>query len=84
MMDNITFVSENIAIVGYQESISSEPPKVLSETFELSIAESKPVVEDEFTDIKLLFGSWVESGDEDKQLEDLYESRLLPSATLNE
>ena len=29
--------------------------------------------------LKKLFGSWKESGDEDKDLENLYKSRLIPS-----
>ena len=30
-------------------------------------------------ELKKLFGSWKESGDEDKNIEDLYDSRLIPS-----
>lgn len=84
MLDEVVFVSDNIALVQYQDSISLEPPKELYETFELLVVQSKPIIDDQFTDIKLLFGSWVKSGDEDKQLEELYKSRLIPSAHLNE
>jgi hypothetical protein len=30
--------------------------------------------------LRMLFGSWVESGCEDKQLDELYKSRLIPSS----
>lgn len=83
-LDEVVFVSDNIALVQYQDSISLEPPKEVYETFELSVVQSRPVIDDQFTDVKLLFGSWVESGDEDKQLEEIYESRLIPSTNLNE
>lgn len=84
MLDEVVFVSDNIALVQYQDSISLEPPKELYETFELSVVQSRPVIDDKFTDIKLLFGSWVESGNEDKQLEEIYNTRLFPSIHLNE
>jgi len=81
------FVSGNIAIVQSQEtkclihsSISTEELPESYKTVFLSVAKSEPVVADQFQDIKLLFGSWVESGEEDAQIEELYKSRLLPSA----
>jgi len=40
--------------------------------------------EDKNTSIKLLFGSWVESGTEDEDLDELYKSRLLQSGLNNE
>jgi hypothetical protein len=89
MLDNVIFISNNIAIVEYYDSIPLEYPKESFEpadttTIELLVASSRSVVEDQFTNIKLLFGSWIESGDEDKQLEELYRSRSYSSISLNE
>lgn len=91
MSDDIILISGNVAIVESQSDTCLEPPTIdmqelpkLYGTVSLPIAQSEVVVEDQFTTIKLLFGSWIESGDEDKQLEELYKSRLLPSASINE
>ena len=53
-------------------------------TFELPVVSSHAIVSDKHLDAKLLYGSWVESGDEDRQLEELYKSRLIPSSTPEE
>ncbi len=91
MSDNVIFISENIAIVQSQDSSSLVPSTIsvqelqeLYGTVSLPVAPSESIVEDQFVNIKLLFGSWIESGDEDKQLEELYNSRLIPSNSLNE
>lgn len=91
MSDDFVFTSGNIAIVKSQGSTCLEPSTINIQellksygTVSLPIAQSKAVVENQFTTIKLLFGSWIESGDEDKQLEELYKSRLFPSASINE
>jgi hypothetical protein len=41
-------------------------------------------VEDKASKLKSLFGSWIESGDEDKQLEEIYESRQITTGSLDE
>jgi hypothetical protein len=91
MSDDVIFISENIAIVQSQgctcllpSTISVQELPSFYGTVSLPIAQSEAIVEDQFTNIKLLFGSWIESGDEDKQLEELYKSRLVPSISLNE
>ena len=80
MTDNVIVVSENVAIVQYYDSIALESPRELYDTIELPVVQSRPIVEDQITDIKSLFGSWIESGDEDNQLAELYKSRLSPSS----
>ncbi|OGV98195.1 MAG: hypothetical protein A3I04_05640 [Nitrospinae bacterium RIFCSPLOWO2_02_FULL_39_110] len=84
MLNDIIFVSENVAIVQSQESsclipstISVQELSTLYGTVSLPIAQSEAIVEDQFTSIKLVFGSWIESGDEETQLEELYRSRLI-------
>ncbi len=56
----------------------SSPTKYYG-TVELSVVDSRPVAESEVFGLELLFGSWIESGDEDAQLDELYRSRALPS-----
>jgi len=56
----------------------------MTKSISLAIAPSRPVAAGIYADIKLLFGSWVESGDEDKHLEELYQSRLIPSSLPDE
>jgi hypothetical protein len=53
-------------------------------TVQLPIAKSQTIVRETISTVGLLFGSWVESGSEDSQLEELYKSRLFPSGTFNE
>lgn len=74
--DEIIITSENIAV-------AVESPE-LYDTVSIRVVESEAIGDEEVTSIKLLYGSWVESGREDKQLEELYRSRLVPSVTLNE
>lgn len=89
MTDNIIFISNNIAIDQSQSLTSLIPPTInvkdLLEfygTIFLPTAQSKPVIENPSTNIKSLFGAWVESGDEDSRLEEIYESRQVPSGVL--
>lgn len=91
MSDNTIFIAENIAIVPAQSSVNLEPSMISTEelsgyhgTVSLHVADSASIDETQFTSIKLLFGSWVESGDEDKHLEELYKSRLVPSTLPDE
>ncbi len=56
----------------------SDLPKYYG-TVKLPVVDSRPVVEVEASDLELLFGSWIESGDEDAQLDELYRSRAIPS-----
>ncbi|HCY19001.1 MAG TPA: hypothetical protein DHU69_04405 [Deltaproteobacteria bacterium] len=83
--DNICIMN-NIAIVQSQGVFGELPPVItvndLSEyygTVTLSVVDSMPVVEVESSVLELLFGSWIESGDEDAQLDALYRSRAIPS-----
>jgi hypothetical protein len=86
MNEDVIFVTDNIAIVQTQGNVCLLPPIISADelstyygTVSLPIAESKPLIENENTNIKLLFGSWVESGTEDELLDELYSSRLIPS-----
>ena len=53
-------------------------------TVQLQSLPSEAVNESACLHIKRLFGVWIESGDEDKQLEELYRSRLVPSSMPDE
>lgn len=86
MPDNIIFVTDNIAVVPAQESICLVPLTISAKDLEkyygtvsLPIAQSEAIVEDQFTNFKILFGSWIEGGEEDKHLEELYKSRGISS-----
>lgn len=85
-IEDVIFVTDNIAIVQTQGNVCSLPSTMSADelsayygTVSLPIAESKPIIEDNTTSIKLLFGSWVESGTEDELMDQLYRSRLIPS-----
>jgi len=91
MSNNIDFSTENIAIVQSQSSDCTEPSTLngdqlteLNWTISLPVVQSKALTEDQFIDTKFLFGSWVEDGEEDKLLEELYKSRLIPSTLPDE
>jgi len=91
MTNNIVLVSKNIAIDQSQGSSCVLPPAIKSQdlpecyaTVFLPIVRSSSVIEDQSFAIKSLFGSWRESGNEDNQLEELYESRKIPSGSIDE
>lgn len=46
--------------------------------------QSDAIADNKESRMKALFGSWIESGDEDMQVEELYKSRLTPSSLENE
>lgn len=86
--DSIIF-AENVALVRSHDSNFLRPPLIFAEQFfdftgdvnktvQLEIAQSHAIAVDENLQsvISDLFGSWVESGNEDEQLEELYKSRL--------
>lgn len=85
MNEEVIFVTDNIAIVQTQENayapstINSDELSEYYSTIYLPVAESKPISGNNDVSIKLLFGSWLESGTEDEQLDELYGSRLNPS-----
>lgn len=90
MTDEAVLIAGNAAIVQSLESsalnISSMSLEEflqcfndINETVSLAIAPSKSISEDQYADIKLLFGYWIECGEEDIQIEELYRSRLYPS-----
>ncbi len=83
--DNICIMN-NIAIVQSQGFYCELPPTITVNdlpkyygTVKLSVVDSSPVVEVEASGLELLFGSWIESGGEDAQLNALYRSRAIPS-----
>ncbi len=91
MSDSIIFVSKNVAIDQSQGSSCVRPLSIsvqdlpeFYETVFLPVAQSRPIIEEQSINILSFFGSWVECGDEDKQLEEIYESRRIPSGLLNE
>ncbi len=86
---------ENVAIVQSQDSNSLVSPTVaaldffnftgdINKTVQLNISQSEAVGESPWPYIRNLFGAWIESGDEDKQLEELYKARFTPSSMPNE
>jgi len=88
--DDVIFV-ENVALVLSNDSNSLNFPIIstkefldfsgdVNETVELETAESK-LLDEKTRSIMELFGSWVESGDEDRQLNELYRSRLAVSTS---
>jgi hypothetical protein len=96
MLDkNKDILIENVAIVQSQDSNSLLPPTVaahdffnfmgdINKTVQLNVSQSEAVGESPWLHIRSLFGAWIESGDEDKQLEALYQSRLIPSSMPDE
>jgi len=91
---NIIFAG-NVAIVESQDASSLVPFTITardffnftgdtSKTVQLARFSSEAVEESPWIHIKSLFGAWVESGGEDKQLEELYQSRLIPSSMPDE
>ena len=81
--------AENIALVQSHDSNFLRPSIIFAQQFfdftgdvnktvQLEIAQSHAVVIDENLQsvISDLFGSWIASGNEDEQLEELYKSRL--------
>ena len=91
MSDNIVLISKNIAIDQSQGSSCALPPAIKAhdlpecyDTVFLPIAKSTSIIEGQTVNIKALFGSWIESGDEDKHLTEIYESRQTPSGSIDE
>ena len=91
MSNDVIFISGNIAIVQSRENSYSTTSAISAQelaesygTAALPVVPSKAIAEDQFISIKLLFGTWLESVDDDKQLEELYKSRLIPSISFNE
>lgn len=91
MSNKGVIMAGNVAIVQSQDStcldisgINPQEPENLIGTVTLPAAPSRAIVDDQYTTVKLLFGSWVESGDEDKDLEELYKSRAVSSVKSDE
>ena len=85
----------DVAIVQSQDSNSLALPTIIAQHFfretgdinksvQLAVFPSEAADETPWVYIKGLFGVWVESGNEDKQIEDLYQSRIIPSSMPNE
>lgn len=66
------------SLMGYQEIEENYG------SISLPIFESFSVADEKDADIKFLFGSWAESGDEDRMIDELYASRLVPSSQMRE
>lgn len=94
MAGEAVLIAGNAAIVQSLESSELDSTRMslkvilqyfndINETVSLAIAPSKSISEDQYedkyADIKILFGSWIECGEEDVQIEELYRSRLYPS-----
>ena len=86
MFNDHICIMNNIAIVQSQGVFRELPPLITANdlpeyygTVELFVVDSRPVVEVEASGLELLFGSWIESGGEDAQLDALYRSRAIPS-----
>lgn len=52
---------------------------IMNETFSC-----RETAKDKTSSLKLLFGSWIESGDEDKQINEIFKSRQISSGALDE
>ena len=87
--------AENVAIIQSQDSTSLVPLTIaakdffsftgdINKTVQLEGLHSEAVEASPWLYVKNLFGAWVESGEEDKQLEELYQSRLIPSSMPDE
>lgn len=84
--DQPIVLAENVVMVEYHDTTTwsglglistiSDP----SETVRVEGLQSEAVEETPWTHIKSLFGAWAESGDEDKDLDSVYNSRLIASS----
>lgn len=91
MSNDIVLTAGNVTIVQSLGNVCLIPPTLTVQdlpkyygTLSLPVSRIETVVIEKFADIKSLFGSWIECGDEDQMLIDLYKSRLIPSAKLDE
>lgn len=91
MSNEIVLTVGNVTIVQSLGNVCLIPPTITVQdlpnyygTLSLPVSRIETVVKEKYSDIKLLFGSWIEFGDEDQMLADLYRSRLVPSAKLDE
>jgi len=93
--NRVNILAGNVMIVSSQDSYSAAACNILAQdylrftgdinkTVQLRPLSSQAVVDGSWARIKKLFGAWVESGEEDKQLEELYRSRLVPSSMPDE
>lgn len=82
-------------IVSSQDSYSAAACSILAQdylqftgdikkTVQLRPFPSEAAANASWARIKKLFGAWIESGEEDRQLAGLYRSRLIPSSTPDE
>jgi hypothetical protein len=87
----LRIANNNVVIV--QSPEPSSPPQATLRvadlknyfgTITIKRVESMPVVADEYASFRSLFGVWIERGDEDQQIKELYKSRLNPSAFVSE
>ena len=84
--DEALFRTENVVMVEYHDTTDwakaghmweiSDP----TETVQLEGFDSAAVEETPWLRLKSLFGAWVDDGDEDGGLDELYRSRLTPSS----
>jgi hypothetical protein len=85
----------NVAIVQSQDSNSAATTAIaaqayfgftgdIRETVQVRPLSTEPFSEGARVRLKELFGAWVESGEEDQQLEEMYKCRLIPSSMADE
>jgi len=87
--DKTTIFADNVAIIQSQDSNSLAHFVITAQDFAAFTGDrTKTVIVDpreapessRWASIRKLFGTWVEHGDEDKELEDLYLSRQIHSS----
>lgn len=84
--DQPIIFSENVVMVEYHETTSLSCLGVITtigdpwETIRVEGLQSEAVEETPWAHIKNLFGAWTESGDEDKELDAIYKSRMIASS----
>ncbi|MCK5506341.1 MAG: hypothetical protein KAJ10_14350 [Thermodesulfovibrionia bacterium] len=58
---------------------TASPFYIMTESFK-----ERVIIENKTNKLKALFGSWVESGNEDKQIDEIFKSRQISSGLLDE
>jgi hypothetical protein len=88
--DQPLILSGNVVVVEYDDTTARPGSDLMStlgdpsETIQLEGLDSETVEQTPWRQIRSLFGAWAESGEEDQDLDTLYESRLLASSLSND
>ncbi len=90
MNDNKKVIfADNVAIIQSQEGNSQLFPTISTKDFfkftgditgTIEIRPREMIENKNRNQLQYLFGAWIESGNEEKELEELYRSRLIPSS----